>query len=67
MTEDVSISHPLTVRPSSKEEAAFRLMHHIGGCEKSPDAGDRKYWLTLYHQCYKAANGASLESVLQKN
>ena len=65
--ESVTVSGPVEVQSASKQSVALKLMQHISSWEDAPDVQkkDRKYWLTLYRQCYKAANGSSLESVLK--
>ena len=44
--------------------AALSLMKHIGNFETDLQQ-DRKYWLTLYKQCHKAARGLTLENILK--
>lgn len=51
----------------AKVQVAFDLMKHISGYNPEAEkVKDRAYWLTLYRQCYKAANGCSLEDILQE-
>ena len=64
MTENFKIA--------SKESVAFDLMDYIGSAERNEESlvapiQDRKYWFTLYFQCYKAVNGRSPESSLGEN
>jgi hypothetical protein len=49
----------------SKQRVAYDLMMQISYNEKDKTT-NRAYWLTLYRQCYKAANGGSLESILKE-
>jgi hypothetical protein len=62
--ESVSISGPIKVISDAKERVAYDLMTTISGSEGG--IKDRDYYLTLYRQCWKAANGGNLESVLLK-
>jgi hypothetical protein len=57
-----------TIESDSKERVAFDLAVKIDyyGQIKS-EQKDKKYWLSLYRQCYKAVNGAPLERVLQED
>lgn len=64
MSDSRSISGSVQVDRHSREEAAFKLMQHIGNFESGQNQ-DRKYWLTLYCQCIKATNRVSLENVLK--
>ncbi len=67
MADNVSINSPIDVKSNSKERVAYDLMVTIGSNENSPEYKTRDYWLTLYRQCYKAANGANLEYVLKQD
>ncbi|MFW5328808.1 hypothetical protein [Hydrogenophaga sp. ZJX-1] len=67
MAEKMSVSGPVTVRSDSKERVAYDLMNLIAGYEHSPNMHDRNYWLTLYRQCQKAADGHSLKSVITQD
>lgn len=46
-------------KPDSKERVALELMHYIVGAEGTYPKGDaaRKYYLDLYHQCWRMAAG----------
>jgi hypothetical protein len=55
-----------TVQQDSKERVAFDLMDKISGWEDSDKHNkNREYFLRLYRQCYRAANGSSLEAILK--
>jgi hypothetical protein len=43
------------------------MMMFIGNDVESGDKSEREYWLNLYSQCYKAANGQSLKYILKKD
>ncbi len=60
------ITGPVKIDQTSQEAVAFKLMDLISSRE-SVEVTDRKYWLTLYRQCYKATNGNSLESILKQD
>lgn len=65
--DNVSVSGPIDVVTDSKQRVAFDLMKLIDA--HSPVELERQkkdYWLTLYRQCYKAASGSSLESILRE-
>jgi hypothetical protein len=60
------ISGPVEIEQTSQEYVAFKLMHLISDYEASSQTTkDRKYWLSLYRQCYKATKGYSLEDILK--
>jgi len=64
--ETLSVSGPVSVVSDAKQRVAFDLMKHIGiECYKTDQEAQKTkdYWLKLYRQCYKAANGGSLESI----
>lgn len=67
MADDVRLSSPVSIQSDSKSRVAFDLMMFIGDNIETGDKSDREYWLTLYTQCYKAANGQMLKHVLNKN
>jgi hypothetical protein len=59
------ISGPVEIEQTSQEAVAFKLMQQISDYERSTSiAKDRKYWLSLYCQCYKATKGYALEDIL---
>jgi hypothetical protein len=59
----VKISSPVKVASDSPHRVALDLAMQISYAEKGQQ--DRRYWLTLYRQCYKAVNGHQLESILK--
>ncbi|NMF90992.1 hypothetical protein [Aromatoleum petrolei] len=67
--ESVSVSGPVSVVSDAKQRVAFDLMKFIGEKCYATDRGAQEtkdYWLKLYRQCYKAANGGSVESILKE-
>jgi hypothetical protein len=66
MSDSRTVSGSVTVEHDSVESVALKLTRLIGSYE-SDQSQDRRYWLTLYHQCYKAARGRSLEEVLRQS
>ena len=68
MADDVKISSPVKIEPSSKERVAFDLLEKISTYDSrfETESNDRKYWLTFYWQCLKASSGYSLESTLKE-
>lgn len=67
-SDSVSVSGPVDIESASKQSVALKLMQHIAAWEDAPaeQTKNRGYWLTLYRQCYKAANGNSLEMVMRE-
>ncbi len=64
--ESVSVSGPVTVKHDEKARVAFDLMRLIDDYAKvKSEQKSKEYWLGLYRQCWKAANGNSLESILK--
>jgi hypothetical protein len=63
------ISDPVKIFSDSSARVAYDLMIHIAFEERlgvaNPVVHDRKFWLSLYKQCYKAADGRKLESILR--
>jgi hypothetical protein len=66
MTDQVTVSGPITVESDSKARVAFDLMERIAARESvdrgerstaGEDRNKREYWLKLYHQCWEAASG----------
>lgn len=68
MSDSISISGPVEVKSDSNARAAYDLMSYISNWEPPSDTDKRgrDYWLTLYWQCYQAASGPSLATVLRQ-
>lgn len=64
MSDSRTISGAVRVEQDSVDAVAFRLTQLIGNYE-SDQKQDRRYWLTLYRQCYKATRGRTLEDILK--
>ncbi len=65
--ETVSVSGPIEIKQDSKSRVAFDLMLKIDQHSALQfDQKPKEYWLKLYRQCWKAANGNSLESILKE-
>ncbi|MEW6206664.1 MAG: hypothetical protein AB1516_15230 [Pseudomonadota bacterium] len=65
--ENVSVSGPVEIKTDSKARVALDLMKHIDQySELKTEQKTKDYWLKLFRQCYKAANGQSLESILKE-
>ena len=59
---------PFEVQQTTREAVAFKLMEQITSHEPTNNVTkDRKYWLTLYHQCYKATRGDTLDNILKQD
>ncbi len=66
-SDRLSISGPVEIASTSKGAVAFNLMQHIASYETNDQKPkDRKYWPTLYWQCWKVSSGYGLESVLKE-
>jgi len=66
--QNIAVTSPVKIDADSKQRVAFDLMNHIGMKCYDTEKGDqqtRAYWLQLYRQCYKAATGSPLESILR--
>ena len=68
MTDNINISRPVEIQSDAKARVAFDLMDFISRREKGEDQKKeaRAYWLTLYRQCYKAADGETLPNILEQ-
>jgi hypothetical protein len=66
-TENVNINTPVQVQSDCKARVALDLMRRVSAEEGTkPDLmKNRLYWLTLYRQCYMAANGEDLKYILE--
>lgn len=69
--ENVKISGPVKIVSDSTARVAYDLMKFIASDEINIEKGattfrDRDYYLTLYRQCYKAADGSLLVTILKK-
>ncbi len=70
MSDRMSISGPVKVdlKDNSIAAVAFDLMKFLGSAGSTrDDRANREYWLTLYSQCYKAASGYTLKSILEED
>lgn len=67
MTDDVRVTGPVAIQSESKSRVAFEMMQWISNYEDGQETTNRDYWLTLYNQCYKAANGTALKYVLSRS
>jgi hypothetical protein len=67
-TENIRVTHPVEVQNDAKARVALDLMDRIFQWEEGKNAEKKKrdYWLTLYAQCYRAANGVGLKHVLER-
>lgn len=64
---NMHISNPVKIESDCKQRVAFDLMNRIDNhslLERTQK--DKKYWLTLYRQCYKAVDGSPIEYILQE-
>lgn len=67
MTDKIEVSKPVEIKDNSVERVAFDLMEKIAHNERfsmenanpniASDQATRFYWLNLYAQCLKAAQG----------
>lgn len=67
MADPIKISSPVKVVSDSKERVALDLAEKIDyWSDIKREQKDKKYWLTLYRQCYKAVDGFALEQILKE-
>jgi hypothetical protein len=66
MAEDIRVTNPVSIQSDAKSRVAFDMMQLIANYEASNERNSREYWLTLYSQCYKSTNGATLKRVLDR-
>ena len=66
MADDIRVTSPVSIQADAKYRVAFDMMQLIANYEESNEQNGREYWLTLYSQCYKSANGAALKRVLDR-
>lgn len=67
MAETSKIAGEIQVEQTTREAVAFKLMEHISHYEPKVEKDNRRYWLALYRQCYKATRGGLLESILKED
>lgn len=68
MAEKIEVSSPVAIASDSKQRVAFELAVKISDHSGIDyDKKDKKYWLSLYRQCYKAVSGNSLEHILKED
>lgn len=67
MADNTRVSGSIKIENTSPEAVAFTLLEKITFYEDSKEVKkDRKYWLTLYRQCYKATMGHELDDILKE-
>ena len=68
-TEDIRVTQPVEIQNYAKARVALELMDRISRVEQgvAPEQKTREYWLTLYRQCWKAANGDYLKGTLERS
>ncbi len=65
MADKIEVTSPVAVESDSKERVAFDLACKIAEhTDIEFRQKDKKYWLTLYRQCWKATTGHALPSIL---
>ena len=65
--QKVDVTSPISIMSDSKQRVAYDLMNKIDSYSNiKSDQKDKKYWFTLYRQCHKAVNNASLEGILKE-
>lgn len=67
MADDIRVTSPIAIQSDSKARVAFDMMQHIASHDGNQVTRNREYWLILYTQCFKAASGHTLKSVLDTN
>jgi hypothetical protein len=67
MAEQISITSPVRIESDCKSRVALDFMNTLAykiGDENQRK--DKKFWFTLYRQCYKAVDGFALEQILRE-
>ena len=65
MSNDINVSGPVEITSDGDSRVALELMKTISMYENDQQkSSHRDYWLRLYRQCYKAAKGRDLGSIL---
>lgn len=64
--QSVSVSGPVKVVSDSPQRVALELADKINKYVDVNTARSTEYWLTLYSQCLKAANGWDVEQILKQ-
>lgn len=65
--QNMKVTSPVKIESDSKQRVAFDLAMRISDHSGLKfEQKDKKYWFTLYRQCYKAVIGSSLESILKE-
>lgn len=65
--QNMKVTSPVKIESDAKQRVALDLALKIddhSGLEFKQK--DKKYWLTLYRQCYKAVSGQALEHILEE-
>lgn len=64
----IDITSPMSIESDCKTRVAYDLMSkiavHTGDNEQKKD---KKYWLILYRQCWKAVDGFDIQQILQED
>jgi len=67
MADKIDINNPVTIESDSKERVAFDLTKLIDSYSGlKADQKDKKYWLGLYRQCFKATKGYALTRIFDE-
>lgn len=66
--QNIKVASPVEIESDSKERVAFDLACKIDYYSQlKAEQKDKKYWLSLYRQCYKATKGYALEGILKED
>lgn len=61
------MAEKVEIQSDAKERVAYDLMIKIASLDQTPGPQrDKKYWLGLYRQCFKATIGCDIETVLDE-
>lgn len=67
MADKIDIASPVKIESDSKQRVALDLALKIDDHSGLKfEQKNKKYWLTLYRQCYKAVSGQALEHILKE-
>lgn len=66
--QNMKVTSPVAIESDSKQRVALDLASKIDSYSQVDRVQkDKKYWFTLYRQCYKAVEGYDLQQILQED
>ena len=66
--QNMKVTSPVAIESDCKQRVALDLATKIDQYSQlDRNQKDKKYWFTLYRQCYKAVEGYELPQILQES